>query len=102
MPCVAVITTVAVADLVMSCLVVALTCTLAGDGTAAGVVYKPADVTVPHVLPLHPEPLTDHVTAVFEVPETDAVNCCFELVRTLLLPGETVTVITGDVLPTRI
>jgi hypothetical protein len=77
-----------------------LTCTLAEDGTVAGAVYKPADVMVPHALPLHPEPLTDHVTAVFVAPETDAVNCCVELVWTLLLLGETATAITGEALPT--
>jgi hypothetical protein len=77
-----------------------LTCTLAGDGTADGAVYKPADVMVPHALPLHPEPFTDHVTAVFEVPETDAAKCSLELVWTLPLPGESATVITGGVLPT--
>jgi len=65
----------AVADLLLSCLLLAFTVTVEGDGTEAGAVYKPLEDTVPQELPVQPVPVTVHVTAVFEVPETLAVNC---------------------------
>ncbi len=43
------IVTCAVADFVGSSIDVAVTVTVAGDGTAAGAVYEPPDVIVPTV-----------------------------------------------------
>jgi hypothetical protein len=52
----------------------AVTVIVAGEGTAAGAVYSPAELIVPQAVELQPEPCTVHVTAVFEVPTTAAVN----------------------------
>lgn len=66
--------TLAVADMVGSAALVAVTGTLAGDGKSAGAVYRPADVMVPAaVLPLE-TPFTLQVTAKLEVPMTVAIN----------------------------
>ena len=50
--------------------------TVAGDGIAAGAVYRPPLLIVPQATPLHPAPLTLQVTAIFELPVTLALNCC--------------------------
>jgi hypothetical protein len=49
--------------------------TVAGDGTAAGAVYRPVEEIVPQVIPLQPVPDAVQVTAVFDVPVTEAANC---------------------------
>lgn len=54
---------------------VAVTVTFAGDGTAAGAVYRPVEEIVPQVVPLQPVPDAVQVTAVFDVPVTEAANC---------------------------
>ena len=77
-----------------SAVLVAVTVTVAGEGTAEGAVYSPALSTVPHVEALHPAPCTPHVTAVFEVPETEAFNCWVAPVGTEVLFGVTVTATT--------
>ena len=60
-------------------------------GRAAGAAYFPAEFTVPKEA-LPPEtPLTDHVTAVFEVPVTVTLNCCVLPMRTLAVEGDTET-----------
>ena len=78
-----------------SAVLVAITVTVEGEGTAEGAVYSPALATVPHAEALHPAPCTFHVTAVFEVPTTDAFNCCVAPVPTDVLPGVTLTATTG-------
>ena len=75
---------------------VAVTVTVAGEGTAGGAVYIPVPSIVPQAEALHPAPCTVQVTAVFEVPMTDAVNCWVAPVRTELLAGLTVTTTTGS------
>jgi hypothetical protein len=70
------IVTDAVLDLVESATDVAVTKTCAGLGTAAGAVYKPLPLIVPHAAPVHPVPATVHVTDVFEELVTVAENCC--------------------------
>ena len=71
--------TLAAADLVGSCTLVAVTVTLSDrePGSEAGPVYRPVFDTVPTGEMLAIVPFTDHVTAVFVVPVTTAVNCCF-------------------------
>jgi hypothetical protein len=69
------IVTDAVPDLVGSAADVAVTTTSAGLGTAAGALYKPPLVIVPHAAPLQ-LPLTLQVTAVLVEFFTVAVNCC--------------------------
>jgi len=78
-----------------SAALVAVTVTVAGDGTAEGAVYSPAPLTVPQVAALHPAPCTLHVTPVFGVPTTDALNCWVAPVATGMLAGVTVTTTTG-------
>ena len=62
--------TVAVADLLLSATLVALTVTVCGVVTLAGAVYSPVLEIVPTL------GLTDHVTAVFGAFATVAENCC--------------------------
>ena len=69
------IDTDAEAVLLVSAELVAVTVTVAGDGTAEGAVYSPLLAIVPQAVALHPAPCKVHVTAVFEVPTTDAFNC---------------------------
>jgi hypothetical protein len=64
-----VIVTLALAFLVVSATLVAVTVTVCGLPSAAGAVYNPPLEIVPSA------GLTDHVTAVFVVPVTVAVNC---------------------------
>ena len=54
---------------------VAVMVTVAGDGTAAGAVYRPVEEIVPQVVPLQPVPDAVQVTAVFDAPVTEAANC---------------------------
>jgi hypothetical protein len=61
--------TVALADLVGSAALVAVTVTVCGPLSAAGAEYRPLLEIVPTA------GITDHVTAVFVVPVTAAVNC---------------------------
>jgi len=79
--------TVAEADFVESACDVPVTTTDAGDGCAAGAVYRPVDVIVPQPDPMHPGPESVQVTAVLVVPDTLAVNCCVLLVVTVALAG---------------
>jgi hypothetical protein len=78
-----------------SAVLVAVTVTVDGEGTAEGAVYSPALSTVPHAEALHPAPCTLHVTAVFEVPTTDALICWVAPVKTDVLAGVTLTTTTG-------
>lgn len=72
----------AVADLVGSAWLVAITETAFGDGAAAGAVYRPATLMVPHAAPAQPWPATPlctvQLTFLFAEPVTDAKNCCVE------------------------
>jgi hypothetical protein len=63
------------ADLLESASLVALTVTVAGDGTVGGAVYSPVEEIVPQVDPLQPAPDAVQVTAVFDAPVTEAANC---------------------------
>jgi len=76
---------------------VAVTVTVAGDGTAEGAVYSPVPLTVPQAAALHPAPCTAQVTAVFELPTTDAFSCCVAPVATEVLAGVTVTTTTDTI-----
>jgi len=69
----------------------AVTATVAGDGTPTGAVYNPLAETVPFVRFPPGTPLTFQVTAVFEVPLTFDVNCCVPETTTSALDGETAT-----------
>ena len=82
-------------DLDVSAALVAVTVTVADEGTAGGAVYSPVPFIVPQADALHPAPCTVQVTAVFEVPRTDAVNCCVAPVATDVVAGVTVTTTTG-------
>src|SRR5260370_14978631 len=59
-----VIVTVPAPDFVESAWLVAVTCTVAGEGRSAGAVYTPADVIVPSVAFPPGTPLTLQVTVV--------------------------------------
>jgi uncharacterized membrane protein len=61
--------TLAVAFLLVSATLIAVTVTVCGLLTVAGAVYRPPLEIVPTA------GITDHVTAVFVVPVTAAVNC---------------------------
>jgi hypothetical protein len=69
-----VIVTWAAALFVESADEVAVTVTVAGDGTARGAVYKPLALTLPTVVSPPAMPFTVHTTAVFDVPVTVDVN----------------------------
>ncbi len=69
-----VIAKVAVLDFAESARLVAVTCTVAGDGRSAGAVYTPADVIVPSVAFPPETPFTLQLTAVSVVPVTFALN----------------------------
>ena len=56
-------------------MLVALTLTVAGDGTLAGGTYSPSLEIVPHDVPVQPVPLTVQVSAAFDVPVTFPTNC---------------------------
>jgi hypothetical protein len=83
---------VAVALLVGSATEIAFIATAAGDGTAAGAVYRPAVEIVPFVALPPDTPFTCQVTPLFcESFETVAVNCCVCPVFTLAVAGVTLT-----------
>ena len=82
-------------DLDGSAVLVAVTITVLGEGTAEGAAYCPVLFTVPQVAALHPAPCTLHITAVFDVPTTEAFNCCVAPVAIDALIGVTVTTTTG-------
>src|SRR5713101_7416141 len=83
--------TVAFADLLVSACAIAVTVTVAGLGTVAGAVYRPAVEIVPTVEFPPVTPFTCHVTAVLLLPVTVAVNCCVVLTTTDALVGEMLT-----------
>jgi hypothetical protein len=91
--------TLALPDFELSAVLVAVTVTVAGDGVAAGAVYKAVAAPVATIVPtvaLPPAiPLTPQVTPATELPApvTLAVNTCAPLVGTLAVPGDTVTTI---------
>src|SRR5215469_9320313 len=69
------IVTRAVPDFDGSATDIALTVTCGGLGETEGAVNRPVAEIVPHAAPLHPAPLTVHVTATLELPVTVALNC---------------------------
>lgn len=95
-PTAVVMVTVAEADLVVSAWETAVTVTVAGLGTVAGAVYKPAVEIVPTVLLPAVTPFTCHVTAVLLVFFRVAVNCCVVPAVTLAVVGATETLITTE------
>src|SRR5882762_11895646 len=91
MPMTAVMVTCAEADFVGSAWDTAATVTMAGFGTTAGAVYRPALDIVPTVALPPVTPLTCQVTAVLPVFSTVAVNCCVPPAPTVADTGEIVT-----------
>jgi hypothetical protein len=83
--------TTAMSDFVGSAADVAVTLTVAGDGTPDGAVYSPVLLMLPHAVPVHPLPGKLHVTAVLVVLLTVAVNCCVFTTCTFAVAGVTVT-----------
>jgi hypothetical protein len=100
-----VIVTLALPDLEVSSVLVAVTVTMAGDGGADGAVYVAVAAPVPvlaivPIVELPPAiPFTLQVTPVLVVPETLAVNTCAPPDGTLAVVGETLIAI-GALLPT--
>src|ERR1035437_7473150 len=80
-----VIVTLAVACLLVSATLVAVTATISEPGSAGGAEYKPPLEIVPTA------GFSDQVTAVFAVPVSVAVNCCVCLAERTAAPGETCT-----------
>ncbi len=78
----------ALADLVLSALLVAVTVTFEVDGTFVGALYSPLVLMVPIVEFPPVTPFTFQVTEVFVVLVTVAVNCFVVFTRTLALVGE--------------
>lgn len=68
-----------------------MTFTVGGVGTAAGAVYRPAELIVPHADPLQPDPLTLQVTLVLVLPVTAAWNWRCAPSVTSALVGEMVS-----------
>jgi hypothetical protein len=85
-----VIVTVAEADLVVSACDTALTVTVAGLGTLAGAVYRPAELMVPTVASPPATSLTLQLTAVLVVFRTVAVNWVVLPTGTVAAVGEMV------------
>ncbi len=83
--------TEALADLLLSAALVAVTVTEGLLGRVAGAVYSPEVEMVPTVALPPAVPLTAQVTPVFVVPVTLAVNCCVEPVLTVADVGATAT-----------
>jgi hypothetical protein len=81
--------TLAVAFLLVSATLVAVTVTVCGLPSASGAEYKPPLEIVPIA------GLTDHDTLVFNEPETVAENCCVWPTPRLTVSGDTVTVTGG-------
>lgn len=97
--------TVAEADLVLSAALVAVTCTVAGEGGTAGAEYTaefPVDDREPQVEPLQPDPLKLQFTLVFVFPVTVELNCCVAPLTTLAVVGERETVTAVGPEPTAI
>jgi len=95
MPMSLAIVTLTVADFVGSAWLVAVTCTVTGDGKSAGAVYTPAAVIVP-VAALPPEtPFTLQLTVVSVVFFTVAVKVSILPSNTEPLGGAIDTVICG-------
>jgi len=90
-----VIARVAAADFVASAWLVAVTCTVAGDGMSTGAVYTPAEVIVPSVAFPPGTPLMLQLTAVSDVFVTVAVNVTWFPNKTDAFVGFTVTAIVG-------
>ena len=88
--------TEALAALVESCTLTAVTVTVDGEGTDVGALYEPFVMvptsTLPPVIPF-----TFHVTAVFVALLTVAVNKSVVLMRTLAEVGEIFTLTGGGV-----
>jgi hypothetical protein len=87
--------TFAVADFVASAWLVAVTCTVAGDGRSAGAVYMPTGVIVPRVELPPGTPFTPQLTAVSVVLVTVAVKVAWPPSTTDPFAGFTDTSITG-------
>jgi len=90
-----VIANVPVADFVESAWLVAVTCTVSGDGMSAGAVYTPAGVIVPSVAFPPGTPFTLQLTAVSVVFVTVATNVAWPPSRTDPFVGLTITSIAG-------
>ncbi|HVX57240.1 MAG TPA: hypothetical protein VHA37_05905, partial [Candidatus Saccharimonadales bacterium] len=71
----------AVAVLVVSAELVAVTVTVCAEVIDAGAVYRPVVEIVPT------DGLIAHVTAVFDEPETEAANCCVLPAASVLVEG---------------
>src|SRR5258708_997982 len=90
-----VIATVPAPDFVASAWLVAVTCTVAGEGRSAGAVYTPAEVIVPIVAFPPGTPLTLQVTVVSVVFVTVATNVTWFPRTTDPFGGVTVTTMDG-------
>jgi hypothetical protein len=82
-------------DFVASAWLVAVTCSVVGEGRAMGAVYTPVDVIVPTVAFPPGTPLTFQVTAVSVVFDTVAANVTWFPSTTDPFVGVTVTTIDG-------
>jgi hypothetical protein len=90
-----VIAKVLLLDFVGSAWLVAVTCTVAGDGRSVGAVYTPAEVMVPNAKFPPGTPPTLQLTAVSVVFVTVAVKIAWLPSRTVPFAGVTVTCIVG-------
>ena len=90
-----VIAKVPVPDFVESAWLVAVTCTVAGDGMSAGAVYPPADVIVPTAAFPPGTPFTLQLTAVSVVFVAAAINVAWPPSKTDPFVGVTVTTMDG-------
>lgn len=84
-----------------SATLVAVTLTIAEEGTLAGATYSPLFEIVPHAAPAQAAPLTFQVTAEFEEPVTFPINCWLFPTVTIALFGSTV-IATGVALTMRV
>ena len=84
-----------VADFVESAWLVAVTCTVSGDGMSAGAVYTQAGVIVPSVVFPPGTPFTLQLTAVSVVFVTAAINVAWPPSTTDPFVGVTVTTMDG-------
>src|SRR5579862_7644243 len=76
---------------VESCTLLAVTVTVAGEGTEPGAEKRPLEEIVPQALPEQPAPATDQVAAVFVAPVTDATNCLVDVTTADAVLGDTET-----------
>jgi len=90
-----VITNVTAPDFVESAWLVAVICTVAGDGKSAGAVYRPPEVIVPSVVFPPGTPLTFQLTAVSVVFVTVAAKVAWSPSTTDPFAGVTLTSIVG-------